>query len=103
MDKEPLPIHVTIRIRGMPDGARVTLDGEPMKAPITVLRTEDPALLKVTARGYDTFEKALLLTRDQTVEVEMKKRTRAPGRRGGKPRSDKKKGGGTLLDNPFAE
>ncbi len=78
---------VTIEIEGLPPRAEVTLDGEPTTPPIETERSDEPAILAVSAPGYSDFRLALTPDRDRTIAVEME-------RTGKKPESRQRKGRG---------
>ncbi|MCP4603858.1 MAG: serine/threonine protein kinase [Proteobacteria bacterium] len=65
--------NVTIAVTGLPPGARVTLDKKQVALPLTLPRSDQPVILKVTALNHFPFKKALVLNRDHTIEVAMKK------------------------------
>ncbi|MFO8071494.1 MAG: serine/threonine-protein kinase [Polyangia bacterium] len=112
--------EATIALEGLPDGARVTVDGREVEAPIVLPASGDEVLLSVTAGGFEPFSRKLVADRDRSVEVEMepieKRRKKRPVRgvqaRKKKPREgsgsekkkkseDSKKGGKSWADNPF--
>ncbi len=113
------PAEATIELEGLPDGARVTVDGSEVEVPVVLSKSDDEVLLSVTAEGFEPFSKKLVADRDRSVEVEMeplaerrKKRSSGGGRAernrsykgagGGKERADpEKKGGKSWADNPF--
>jgi hypothetical protein len=68
------------------------MDGASVSPPITVAGSDRPVILKVTAPGYRAFERALVLSADQTVAVSMERSAGAP-RRAGKKAAGKKAAG----------
>lgn len=81
--------EVTITLAGLPKGAAVTLDGKPTQVPIQVARSEQPAVLTITARGYEPHIQAVSLSESQDVEIAMEKKTSRKKSR--KRRASKKK------------
>ncbi len=67
----PTPSMVTINLIGLPPGAEISLDGEKVSLPIKVDPTDDPAVLKVTARRYRPHIQAISLKESQDIEIEM--------------------------------
>jgi hypothetical protein len=99
--------HVKVDLAGIPSGADVFLDGKAVTPPISVERSARPVILKVTASGYAAFEKAIVLSEDQTIEVSMVRKPRAPRRTAGRtdrktrePRLKERRADG-WEDNPF--
>jgi hypothetical protein len=63
---------VTVDIKGLPRGARVTVDGLIQKLPLTLSRSEKPKVLKVKAKGYLPHRQTIVPSRDNTLSIEMK-------------------------------
>ncbi len=63
---------VTIRLRGMPEGAALELDGAPARGEELVLRRgEDEHRIRVEAEGMDPFEAVVVADADRTVQVSL--------------------------------
>ncbi len=121
--KPEAPSKITIQFEGLPDSARVTLDGERIDYPYTVPRSSRSSVVAVTATGYMPFEVTLLPDRNRTVNVLMKKKMpaipdTAPGEKvvsikkkhkksvqqkpeQKKPVQTEEEKGKILIDNPF--
>jgi len=66
-------------VRGLPDGARVYLDGMPLpQIPILIEISEEPHALRVEAPGYLTLEQAVIVRSDTSVEVRLEPEPEPP-------------------------
>jgi hypothetical protein len=100
-----LPETIEVELGDLPRGARVWIDGKRAQLPLVLPGSDQPVILKVTAPGYNSYEKALVPDRDYDVHVSMARKT-AGGKPGPKARNkaSKKKGLGQVwADNPFSE
>jgi hypothetical protein len=106
-ETEPISLPETIEVHlgELPRGARVWIDGERAQVPLVLPGSDQPVILKVTAPGYNSYEKALVPDRDYEVHVSMARKTTG-GKPGPKPRNkaSKREGLGQVwADNPFSE
>jgi hypothetical protein len=107
-ERPALPSEIRIELRGLPDGAAVSIDNRPMGQPVVLTASTKPIILKVTATGYHAHEQALVPDRDLRVDVSMARK--ASGGKTG-PSSRKRRAaakeqagpGGVWADNPFSE
>ena len=105
---EPLPgvgapATVVIQLRRVPPAAAVTLNGERVKPPLEIERSETAKQLRVTAPGRRPFIRSVKLDRDQLITVHMPKLVAAkrPAARRKSPTKPQKKPEKMLLSNPF--
>jgi serine/threonine-protein kinase len=109
------PEEVHIGVEGLPGGAQVYISGVLVRLPLKLPHSTQPVIMKVQARGYEPFERAIVPDKDQSVSVEMAKRSTTPsqtregagdparssgGRAGSK---NTKKGGKVWAQNPFGD
>jgi hypothetical protein len=96
---------VVIELQGVPAGAVVTVNGQRMTAPLQLVRSEQARIVRVTAPGYQPFQRSIKPDRDQVIAVHMAKAATAAARAPVKPpapaKPDKKKPDRILLSNPF--
>jgi serine/threonine-protein kinase len=64
----PAPKQVTIKVSGLPEGAQVTLDGQPAQNPLVLPRGAEHHQLSLSAPGYLTRELELLADADHSVD-----------------------------------
>ncbi|MBX3275374.1 MAG: protein kinase [Sandaracinaceae bacterium] len=111
------PPMVTVRVRGVPAGAAVFLDGAPATGDeLTLARDESQHSLRVEAEGAEVFSTAFVADVDRTVSVELTPRAApdpvaapvAPGepgstrgRRGRATEGPRTSGGGIFRDPDF--
>lgn len=111
------PEEVSIGVEGLPGGAQVYISGSLVSLPLELPYSTQPVIMKVQARGYEPFEKAIVPDKDQSVTVEMAKRSPSSsqqredlghgksGRSSGAGPGSKntKKGGKVWAQNPFGD
>ncbi|MCP4679087.1 MAG: protein kinase [Deltaproteobacteria bacterium] len=85
---------VTLKFKGLPVGAVVTMDEKKVTPPVTFPKSEEPISVKVSAPGYKPFEKNVVPRQSQIVWVSMKKAAAA--------KSTKKAGSSGRIQNPYA-
>ena len=64
----PAPKQVTIKLTGLPEGAQVTLDGQPAQNPLVLPRGAEHHQLSLSAPGYTPRELELLADADHSVD-----------------------------------
>lgn len=111
----PDAADVTIELTGLPDGARVSVDGETMSLPLELERSDTERVLKITASGYRDYEQRVVPSTDRRLDISMKKaKPKATVKSKRKARRDrqtptqekdepKSKSGGPWRQNPFAD
>jgi serine/threonine protein kinase len=99
---------IRIEIDGLPDGARIALDGRELASPFETERTGEPAILSVAADGYFPLTRAVVLDRDLRLSLAMDRlepeSEAGPARPAAKAPRKKHAGGGgrgVWADNPF--
>jgi hypothetical protein len=75
----PAPVQSSITLTGLPDGARVLLDGRPAPSPLVVPRGAGSHRLAVEAEGYDPWEQSIDGSSDQTLAVRLKPKAAEAG------------------------
>jgi serine/threonine-protein kinase len=103
-----VPEPVVVELRGLPAGAEVSIDGRAVQPPIELRASGEPIILKVTATGYHSYERALVPDRNLLIDVSMV--LTKPGAKPGAPRKGKRAGarkrggmGEVWAENPFSE
>jgi len=101
----PYPASVEIELGELPRGARVWVDGERVETPIVLPGSDQPVILKVTAPGYNPYQKALVPDRDYEIHVSLARKITGgkPGPKKGKKGSGRKGLGQVWADNPFSK
>ncbi|MBW2277645.1 MAG: serine/threonine protein kinase [Deltaproteobacteria bacterium] len=95
----PLPETIEVDLGELPRGARIWIDGVRATAPIVLPGSEQPVIIKITARGHDSFEKALVPDRDYDIAIELTRKQAAPAVK--KKSSKKKAASRDWAENPF--
>lgn len=63
---------IQIRIKGLPEGAAIFYDGNPVKEnPFRATKREATTTLKIEANGFEPFHTELIPSRDQEVVIQM--------------------------------
>jgi hypothetical protein len=75
-----------IRIRAVPKGARITIDGEELENGSEIILEGSPRALKVTAKGYEDYRGSVLADQTKPIEIVLKKKDKAPPAPKKKPR-----------------
>jgi serine/threonine protein kinase len=70
------PTEVTIKIKGLPRKAKMTLDGNTITSPFALPLSQTPVSVEITARGFMPLAKSIVPDQDQTIELRMKKKRR---------------------------
>ncbi len=95
---------VSVRLLGVPDGARVFFAGEVVTGGVIRGKAGTSALLKVRAEGYQSYQKRLTLERDGTFDLRGKLRESAKlpvpsGERPGKAPGELEGPSGTFIES----
>ncbi len=89
----PIPAEVTIKVKGLPKRAQLTLDGKKVDSPIKLPGGQKPLMLKMTSKHYKTISEEIVPDRDQIVEFTLEKKgraKRAPRKKTAKSKKHKK-------------
>jgi serine/threonine protein kinase len=70
------PTEVTIKLKGLPRRAKMTLNGDTITSPFTLPLSQTPVSIGITARGFIPLAKSIVPDQDQTIELRMKKKRR---------------------------
>lgn len=73
LEPSQVPARATVRLEGLPPGARATLDGRPVEAVFTVEVSDATHTLRVTQPGRRPFVRQLRITQDLVVPVQLER------------------------------
>jgi hypothetical protein len=79
---------ITLKIKGAPKGARITLNGNPIESTAEIAKSDEPGLLKVVGPKNKMFVADVTLDQDRTISVKLKPE-RKSGSKSKKSRSKK--------------
>jgi serine/threonine-protein kinase len=82
-DQTPVASRCTVRLLGLPPGARVTFDGRTVVPPFEVEPSSAPRLLEVAARGWKTYREPVRVMQDTELVVRLERRDGASSPDGG--------------------
>ena len=70
---------VRFDVTGLPEGAKVLLDGKPLpQVPILIEATDQPHAMRIEAPGHLPYETDVLIKRDTAIEVTMEPTSAGP-------------------------
>jgi serine/threonine-protein kinase len=103
-ERPPEPDLVKVVVEGLPDGAQVYLGSDLVGSEFERSRSRDPFVLRAEAPGYEPFEKAVVLRRDLTIVVSMRKKDVAPIQKVAPAAAEPEgKGPREIVASPFGE
>ena len=80
--------EVTVELLGLPEGAKIAVDGDEVPNPIVMPASPHAALFVIEAEGYTPLHKEIVFDKDRVIQVEM---ALLPPEKPAKPRNAAKK------------